>query len=64
MTATAPPRSVNGNRVSFLETRNAFSDLGDPSGILMPECERRLETEILLHQVQIGMAHASAADFY
>jgi hypothetical protein len=53
MAAAASPRAVNGYRVTFLETRDAFSELSDPACIFMAEREFFAKAKILFHHVQV-----------
>jgi hypothetical protein len=59
---TATPGAIDGDRVSFLELGHALSERGDPPRVFVTEREGTRESEILFHQVQIGVADASAAD--
>ena len=62
MAPTAAPRTVDRDRVPFFETRNTFSKRGDPTGVFMTQREGRPEAQVLFHDVQIRVAHASTAD--
>lgn len=56
------PRTIYGDSITFLEHRDALSELCHPTRIFVTKGEWRLESEILLHDVQVGMAHAGSAD--
>src|SRR5690606_26061419 len=60
--ATAAPRAVNGYRVPLLKSHDSFAECGHPSGIFMAKRKGRLEAQIFLHDVQVGMTDADAAD--
>ena len=62
MAAAAAPWTIDSHGIAFLETRNAFPGRGDPACILMTERERRLESQVLLHHVQIRVADTGATD--
>ena len=58
----AAPRTVDGDGIAVFDTRDAVAALRHPARVLMTERERRLEAEVLLHHVQIRVAHAGATD--
>src|SRR5690606_18976261 len=60
--APAAPRTVHGDRVAFFQCGHALTERRDPARVLVAERERRCEAEILLHDMEIRMAHAGASD--
>ena len=62
MASAAAPRTVYGDGIAFLETHDAFADRRHPASVFVAKRERRLESKVLLHHVQIRVAHAGATD--
>jgi hypothetical protein len=62
MTPATTPRTIHGDRVAFLEPRDTFSQIGYPACVLVAQRERRSKPEVLLHHVEIRVAHARATD--
>ena len=62
----AAPRAVHGDRLADLEAGDAGAEGVDPAGVLVAERERRVERHQarreLVEQVEVGVAHAGAAD--
>src|SRR5690606_7025920 len=63
--AATAPGAVDDDRLADLEALDAGPRRLDPAGVLVPERERRVEGERAgrpLHQVQVRVAGAGAAD--
>jgi hypothetical protein len=60
--APAAPRPIDSDGIAFLESHDALAKRGDPARVLMAKGEERLESEVLLHDMQIRVAYAGATD--
>jgi hypothetical protein len=59
---TTAPRSVDGNRISFLPPAHTLADSRDPAGVLVTQGEGSFYTNAVIQYVQVGAAHSSPSD--